>query len=219
MEGITELGTIGTEKGDHPGSARSTGWAKESLFGFIDSGGAGSALEHDLKFDLLVCDDMGTEIADFIGLEYDESASGGDTCQGLRPRQAHLGKLSAGGKRGSSQEPRFRAAVSIREAAQTETAGADHGKRPRRTGGQHVFARGVERRPQLWKQMREAMADPRTDERGVDHAGSRSPAVPTSLGEPKTLAAGGGGPNALLAQAAWGAVTSTGARMRVLTTL
>ena len=132
MEGITELGTIGTEKGD-PGSARSTGWAKESLFGFIDSGGAGSALEHDLKFDLLVCDDMGTEIADFIGLDTTNRRVVAIHAKAF-DGQAHLGKLFAGGKRASSQEPRFRAAVSIREAAQTEQLGRTM-ERPRRTGG------------------------------------------------------------------------------------
>jgi hypothetical protein len=68
VEGVSQLSSISTEKGK-PGSATTKGWSPESLFGIIDSRGAGSILEDRMKFDLLVCDDGGTEIADFIGLD------------------------------------------------------------------------------------------------------------------------------------------------------
>ena len=79
-----------------------------------------------------------------------------------------------------------------------------------------MFARVVERRPSSGNKCG-SHGRPSNDERGVDHAGSRSPAVPTSLGEPKTLAGAEVVQMLFLLQAAWGAVTSTGARMRVLT--
>lgn len=68
FEGVPELATIATEKGED-GSATAAGWASGSLFAFIDSCGVGGTLENDMKFDVLVCDDMGTEIADFIGVD------------------------------------------------------------------------------------------------------------------------------------------------------
>jgi superfamily II DNA or RNA helicase len=69
MHGVPEIGSIATEKGKL-GSATSAGWAAGSLFALIDSLGAGTSMATFLDgVDLLVCDDMGTEIADFIGLD------------------------------------------------------------------------------------------------------------------------------------------------------
>jgi superfamily II DNA or RNA helicase len=69
MHGVSELATIATEKGT-PGSATSTGWAAASLFALIDSLGVGTSMHSHLQdVGLLVCDDMGTEIADFIALD------------------------------------------------------------------------------------------------------------------------------------------------------
>jgi hypothetical protein len=214
MEGITELGTIGTEKGD-PGSARSTGWAKESLFGFIDSGGAGSALEHDLKFDLLVCDDMGTEIADFIGL---------DTTN--RRVVAIHAKAFDRAKRISASSLQEVNAQALKNLGFVQPY--PYGKPPKLNswGGPWRGPAGqVDTRvrqgsgtpAQLWKQMREAMADPRT---------TREVWIMLGQGPPQSLLRSESrkrSPRAevvqmlFLLQAAWGAVTSTGARMRVLT--
>lgn len=69
MHDVSELATIATEKGT-PGSATSAGWAASSLFALIDSLGVGTSMHTHLEdVGLLVCDDMGTEIADFIALD------------------------------------------------------------------------------------------------------------------------------------------------------
>ena len=66
---ITALAATGSEKGA-PGSATASGWADGSLFQIVDSRGAGTELEAAFDgFDLLICDDMGTEIADFIAVD------------------------------------------------------------------------------------------------------------------------------------------------------
>jgi hypothetical protein len=63
------LASVGTEKGS-PGSATAGGWAAGSLFHLIDHRGTGTALAPHLRdIDLLVCDDMRTEIADFVLLD------------------------------------------------------------------------------------------------------------------------------------------------------
>jgi superfamily II DNA or RNA helicase len=74
---IQELEDIHTEKGplkakeDDPDSAGPAGWAKGSLFHFIDTLGKGTVIEQNLKpINLLVCDDRGrTEVADFIAAD------------------------------------------------------------------------------------------------------------------------------------------------------
>jgi superfamily II DNA or RNA helicase len=65
---IEQLATISLEKGaDH--SATPGGWAAGSLFNLIDHLGIGTALaEHFAGTTILVCDDMGSETADFIAL-------------------------------------------------------------------------------------------------------------------------------------------------------
>jgi len=74
---IQELKDIDTEKGslkekeDDPDSSGPAGWAKDSLFYFIDKLGKGTVIEQNLKhINLLVCDDRGrTEVADFIAAD------------------------------------------------------------------------------------------------------------------------------------------------------
>jgi hypothetical protein len=67
--GCSTLGSIGSEKGE-PGSATSSGWEPGSLFNLIDELGRGSALEPYMRnVDVLICDDGGSEIADFIAVD------------------------------------------------------------------------------------------------------------------------------------------------------
>lgn len=69
MHAVPELASITTEKGKD-GSATADGWATGSLFALIDALGAGTSMNTFLNgVGLLVCDDMGTEIADFIALD------------------------------------------------------------------------------------------------------------------------------------------------------
>jgi superfamily II DNA or RNA helicase len=56
----SRLLTIKSEKG---GAATGTSWANDSLFGYIDDA---TGLLKNEKIDLLVCDDLGNELADFI---------------------------------------------------------------------------------------------------------------------------------------------------------
>jgi hypothetical protein len=68
---IPQLAAISSEKGG-PASATEAGWASGSLFALIDGVGIGTEMEPLFGgVGLLVCDDMGTEIADFIA--FDES--------------------------------------------------------------------------------------------------------------------------------------------------
>src|SRR5207247_3593633 len=58
-----------TEKGC-PGSAGPNGWEQGTLFSVIDTLGSGTGMRTPFTgVSLLVCDDMGTEIADFIALD------------------------------------------------------------------------------------------------------------------------------------------------------
>ncbi len=63
------LSSISTEKGRECGS-RVGGWEERSLFGLIDRLGAHSEIAADMAgVDILVCDDMGKEAADFIAAD------------------------------------------------------------------------------------------------------------------------------------------------------
>jgi superfamily II DNA or RNA helicase len=71
LQAVPQLAAIASEKGD-PGSVvgNGAGWAAGSLFHFIDTLGADTTLATDLAtVELLVCDDLSTELADFIGLD------------------------------------------------------------------------------------------------------------------------------------------------------
>ena len=66
VSGVAALSRISSEKGDRD-STTGHGWAAGSLFHLIDTLGAGTSMDAELQgIDLLVCDDMGTEIADFL---------------------------------------------------------------------------------------------------------------------------------------------------------
>jgi hypothetical protein len=213
MDGVTELGSIETEKGD-PGSATSVGWTQESLFGFIDSGGAGSALERDLKFDLLVCDDMGTEIADFIGL---------DTTN--RRVVAIHAKAFDRAKRISASSLQEVSAQALKNLSFLQPY--PYGKPPKlnswsgpwRGPAGQVDSRvrqGSGAPAQLWKQMREALADPRTTREAWIMLG-QGPSQSLLRSESRKRPPRAEVIQMLFSlQAVWGAVTSTGARMRVL---
>jgi len=63
------LGRIRSEKGGR-NSAHGGGWAADSLFGLVDARGAGTDLDPDLGgMDILICDDMQVELADFIAAD------------------------------------------------------------------------------------------------------------------------------------------------------
>jgi len=69
LEPVPELATTATEKGER-GSATPAGWAQGSVFSLIDTLGSGTGMEAVFTgVSLLVCDDMGTEIADFIAVD------------------------------------------------------------------------------------------------------------------------------------------------------
>jgi hypothetical protein len=69
VSGVAALSRISSEKGDRD-STTGDGWAAGSLFHLIDTLGAGTSMDAELQgIDLLVCDDMGTEIADFLALD------------------------------------------------------------------------------------------------------------------------------------------------------
>ena len=64
---IDRLATIGSEKGDKSLPFSGLTWPADSLFGLIDVLGAGTELAAQFQTpDLVVCDDMGTEAADFL---------------------------------------------------------------------------------------------------------------------------------------------------------
>jgi superfamily II DNA or RNA helicase len=75
IEGVVGLDTITSEKGAHRGAASS--WPRRSLFHFIDQAlklGSKTPLFGE-PFPMLVCDDLGTEVADFIAA--DDGNTGG----------------------------------------------------------------------------------------------------------------------------------------------
>src|SRR5262245_8687535 len=66
-----ELDHVRTEKGEkvHPGGA---GWEKGSIFEYIDRAGKdGLFASERFQPDILVCDDLGSELADFIAVQSD----------------------------------------------------------------------------------------------------------------------------------------------------
>ncbi len=62
---VKDLATIESEKGIPLLNGK--GWTRDSIFGIIDNLGKGTGMNKDFKdIDLLICDDLGNEIADFI---------------------------------------------------------------------------------------------------------------------------------------------------------
>ena len=73
LKPISDLDTIASEKGNQTGAV--SVWQKGSLFAFLDEGLAGKQ-GHAIAlkpFKAIVCDDMGTECADFVALEPEEN--------------------------------------------------------------------------------------------------------------------------------------------------
>jgi superfamily II DNA or RNA helicase len=67
LESINDLDVLETEKGDASASANGKTWHPTSVFGWLDGGAKGTPLSEWLDgADILVCDDMQTEAADFI---------------------------------------------------------------------------------------------------------------------------------------------------------
>ena len=69
LQPVPELATIGTEKGQRV--AQGTNKRQDgSLFDLLDNVGRGTSLESRLRgVNILVCDDMGTEMADFVAVD------------------------------------------------------------------------------------------------------------------------------------------------------
>lgn len=74
LTGVSALNTVGSEKGDL--TAKAATWPANSLFGIIDTALAPAAAAQPFgqSFAALVCDDIGDEAADFIGV--DEAGDG-----------------------------------------------------------------------------------------------------------------------------------------------
>lgn len=71
---VEELEHVSSEKGSSTGPGK--GWSDGCLFDLIDSRGGGTGLENYLQDpspDILVCDDMGDEFADFIAIWREKS--------------------------------------------------------------------------------------------------------------------------------------------------
>jgi hypothetical protein len=69
VDAVEQLEDANSEKGA-PGSATPSGWVASSVFGLVDRPPARSALAAALRgVNLMVCDDMNTEIADFIAVD------------------------------------------------------------------------------------------------------------------------------------------------------
>ncbi len=65
LKPVADLGTVTTEKGKK--SKVSTSWDKNSIFGVVgDYKSSGFISDYFGKPELLLCDDMGTEVADFV---------------------------------------------------------------------------------------------------------------------------------------------------------
>jgi hypothetical protein len=73
LVGLPELASITSEKSvkNHPTWASTTAWQPNSLFGFIDERQPLSNLFRSQGFnpDILICDDLGNELADFIAVQ------------------------------------------------------------------------------------------------------------------------------------------------------
>jgi len=213
VEGLSELATIGTEKGND-GSAATTGWAPGSLFSFIDSCGAGGTLEEDMNFDVLVCDDMGTEIADFIGVD-----TAGRRVVAIHGKAFKTAKqLSASALQEVSAQA-LKNLGFIQPYANGTPPNLNRWKSAWRSRAGKVDSRvrrGTGTPTQLWGQIRNVLVDPQS---------TREVWLMLGQGPPQSLLrreSRKAQPKAEVIQmlfslqATWGAVSSVGARLRVL---
>jgi superfamily II DNA or RNA helicase len=210
---VPQLKTMADEKG-----RRCTGgsWAKGSLFHLIDTQGEGTAMaRHFADGDLLVCDDMGTEVADFIA---------GDSRQ-KRIRLIHAKASSTGSLKSASdfQEVCGQATKNLdillpfSDSRPNKLASwADAWRAPRVEGSVHCRIRKGPRIPQRsWEAFRSIICDPAA-EREVwivfggglsrkafeDDARKDTPA-------PETIQL------LYLLQSTWSAISTVGAKFRV----
>jgi hypothetical protein len=65
---VPKLIGISSEKGERPKGTQHPDWDPDSLFHFIDKGMSSAAPAFGARFSHVVCDDMGTEAGDFIGI-------------------------------------------------------------------------------------------------------------------------------------------------------
>lgn len=213
VEGVSELATIDTEKGDDD-SATPTRWAPGSLFAFVDSCGAGSSLDDDMNFDVLVCDDMGTEIADFIGV---------DTV-GRRVVAIH-GKAFKTAKQLSAsalQEVSAQALKNlgfIQPYANGTPPNLNRWRSAWRSRAGKVdsrLRRGTGTPTQLWNQIRDVLVDPQATREVWLMLGQGPPRSLLQRESRKTQPKAEVIQMLFSLQATWGAVSSVGARLRVL---
>ena len=195
VEGVSELATIGTEKGDD-GSAATTGWAPGSLFSFIDSCGAGGTLEEDMNFDVLVCDDMGTEIADFIGVD-----TAGRRVVAIHGKAFKTAKqLSASALQEVSAQA-LKNLGFIQPYANGTPPNLNRWRSAWRSRAGKVDSRvrrGTGTPTQLWGQIRNVLVDPQSTRRSVAHAGPGAASESLAGREPEGSAQGRSDPDALL---------------------
>jgi hypothetical protein len=213
VQGVDPLGIISSEKGTDD-SATGSGWAPGCLFAFIDSCGASSDLAAEMAFDVLVCDDMCTEIADFIGLD---SAS-------RRVVAIHAKAFSA-------SKPLSASALQEVSAQALKNLGFlqpyPYGTPPnlRRWNGpwrsragtvKSRIRRGSGTPTELWRQFREALVDPQATREVWLMLGQGPSQMRLRQGSRKAQPKAEVIQMLFSLQATWGAVSSVGARLRVL---
>lgn len=213
VEGVSELATIATEKGGD-GTATGNGWAPDSLFAFIDSCGINSTLEDDMNFDVLICDDMGTEIADFIGI--DTANRRVIAIHGKAFRTAK--QLSASALQEVSAQALKNLAF-IQPYATGRPPNLARWRNPWRSRAGKVDSRvrrGAGTPTQLWGQIRDVLVDPQSTTEVWLMLGQGPPQsllrTESRKNQPKAEVI----QMLFSLQATWGAVTSVGARLRVL---
>ena len=69
LAGMRELEAYSTEKGSRPKGVTHSVWDTASLFDFVDKGMSSTVQAFSAKFSHVVCDDMGTEGGDFVGID------------------------------------------------------------------------------------------------------------------------------------------------------
>jgi hypothetical protein len=213
IEGVPELGRIASEKGPD-GSASGAGWANSSAFAFIDSCGAGSSLGDEMQFDLLVCDDMGTEIADFIGLD----SSSGRVVAIHAKAFSTVKPLSAG----ALQEVSAQAVKNLgflQPYPYGRPPNLQRWSGPWRSRAGTVTSRirrGSGTPTELWSRFRKALVDPQVT-REVWIMMGQGPSQSRLRAESRKTQPKAEVIQMLFSlQATWGAVSSIGARLRVL---
>jgi hypothetical protein len=216
LEPITQLGVILTEKGGQqsvrPGGA---GWATTSLFHLLDRLGAGTEMAAHLEgVTLLVCDDLGTEIADFLALNPQQRRVAAIHAKAFDPpRQLSASALQEVGMQALKNLGSFQpfAVGSPSNLARWDAPWTDQwvGTVTRR------IRRGNVNGVTAWERIRDALRDP-TYTREIwlvlgaglsRQAFARAQALPHP--PPETIQM------VYALQAIWSSVSSTGARLRV----